>query len=60
MVCVDIALHTSLQPLGRGTKVCINSPGHITKMAPRAINSKIHLKDLLLFNWLTYLMQLGM
>ena len=27
-------------PYAGGTKVCINGPGHMTKMAARAVNSK--------------------
>ena len=30
---------------GGGTKVCINGPGHITKMVAMAINSKYFLKS---------------
>ena len=40
-------------PYERGTKVCINGPGHMTKMVARAINSK-HFKNLLLQNQTAY------
>ena len=36
-------------PLNRGSKVCINGPGHITKMTTMPINGK-NLKNLLLWN----------
>ena len=37
-------------PWEGGTKVCINGPGHMTKMVPMPIYGK-NLKNLLLQNW---------